>query len=307
MAEGNEGAVADFVRTVDVEASMAGAMEILRDLAPLAGYPEERGHWEELARERKAHVHGMFFDGWFRDIDGRTGKPIMLNDYYDVMMLSPLACNVATPAEVRAVGANLEKFGGKMGRWLQWPPGLQTFAEAAWNAGARLTAAAAVARTADRVYLRTDARCLTSGSSGDPFSYRIPGVANEFWPDEEIPPGGENYGWGATLPMHIIRTIIGFHENTASSASGFFVAPAIPPDLFAEGKTFTIDRLHFCGETFRVSCACGGKDSLIVTITARSGLAFSVRDSSGKAVQISRGSFRTTNGSLYTVTPAGAD
>ena len=307
IAEGNEGAVADFVRTVDVEASMAGALETLRDFAPLAGYPGERRHWDDLARERRSHVHGMFFDGWFRDIDGRTGKPIMLNDYYDVMMLAPLACNVATPAEAAAVIAHLKRLGGKTARWLEWPPGMQTFAEAAWNAGARLTGAAAVAETAQRVYRRTDKQSLTSGNSDDPFSYRIPGVANEFWPEEDIPPGGENYGWGATLPMHIIRTIIGFHEDIAPSGNSFFIAPAIPPRLFAEGKTFAIDRLHFCGETFRVSCMCIGKESLIVTIAARSGRAFSVRDSSGKSVQISGGSFRTTNGSLYTVTPGESD
>jgi hypothetical protein len=287
VAEGNEGAVADFVRTVDVEASMAGAMEALRDFAPLAGHPEERGHWEDLARVRRTHVHEMFFDGWFRDIDGRTQQPIILSGYYDVMMLAPLACNVASRAEVNAVSAKLEFLEGNMARWLQWPPGMQTFAEAAWNAGARLTAAAAVAKTADRVYRRTDQRSLTSGNSEDPFSYRIPGVANEFWPVDSLPPGGENYGWGATLPMHIIRTIIGFHEDPSLSANGFVIAPSIPPALFADGKTLGIDGLHFRGETFRVSCTCRDKDRILVTIRARSGVAISMRDSSGKAVQTS--------------------
>jgi hypothetical protein len=302
VAQGNEGAVADFVRTVDVEASMAGAMETLRDFAPLAGHPEERRQWEDLARERRDHVHGMFFDGWFRDIDGRTRRPIVLPDYYDVMMLAPLACNVATPAEVAAVSVKLDLLKGKMGRWLEWPPGMQTFAEAAWNAGARLAAAGAVAKTAERVYRRTDEKSLISGNSDDPFSYRIPGVANEFWPEEDIPPGGENYGWGATLPMHIIRTIIGFHEDPTASGRRFFIAPAIPPELFAGGKTFAIDRLHYCGETFRVSCRCGGNDSLRVTITARSGLAFTIRDAAGKALQMSGTSFPATNGSIYSVT-----
>jgi hypothetical protein len=280
VAESNEGAVADFVRTVDVEASMADAMAALRDFAPLAGRPGDVPHWEELARERRAHVHGMFFDGWFRDIDGRSGKPIMLKDYYDVMMLSPLACNVATSAEVTAVSANLDRFGGKMGRWLQWPPGLQTFAEAAWNAGRRMTAAGAVASTAGRVYERTDSRSVTSGDPADPFSVRIPGVANEFWPDEDIPPGGENYGWGATLPMHIIRDIMGFHEDIAGS--GFILAPAIPDMLFLPGKTYTIDRLHFRGETYRVSCTCTGGDSLAVSLEPRTGTlrSFSVKNGS---------------------------
>ncbi|HTY58733.1 MAG TPA: hypothetical protein VMF59_07935 [Bacteroidota bacterium] len=301
VAESNEGAVADFVRTVDVEASMADAMETLREFAPLAGHPEDAGRWAGLARERRAHVHGMFFDGWFRDIDGRSGKPIMLKDYYDVMMLSPLACNVASPAEVLAVSANLDLFVGKMARWLQWPPGLQTFAEAAWNAGKRMTASAAVAAAAGRVYARTDSRSVTSGDPADPFSIRIPGVANEFWPDEDIPPGGENYGWGATLPMHIIRAIIGFHEDPAGN--GFILAPAIPEGLFLTGNTYTVDRLHFRGETYRVSCTCTGVDSLLVTLKAESGRPLEVRGSSGLLLSGPGGSFHVTNGDLLIVAP----
>jgi hypothetical protein len=302
VAEKNEGAVADFVRTVDVEASMAHAMETLRDFAPLAGRPGDAGRWDSLSRQRRARVYGMFFDGWFRDIDGRTGKPIILKDYYDVMMLSPLACNVATAAEVKAVSANLEVFGGKMARWLQWPPGLQTFAEAAWNAGERMTASSAVASVARRVYARTDGREVTSGDPGDLLSIRIPGVANEFWPDEDIPPGGENYGWGATLPMHVIRDIMGFHDN--GSGDGFMLAPAIPAGLFAPGKTFTIDRLHFRGETYRVSCTCTGNDSLVVTVESHSGTPVSVRDASGNSLLNSGAPFRVKNGALNSVMPA---
>lgn len=301
VAESNEGAVADFVRTVDVEASMANALETLRDFAPLAGHPEERRHWEDLAHVRREHVHGMCFDGWFRDIDGRTGTPIMLKDYYDVMMLSPLACGVASRAEVAAVSANLDRFAGKMGRWLQWPPGLQTFAEAAWNAGSRMTAADAVAKTASRVYARTDSRSITSGDPADPFSVRIPGVANEFWPDEDIPPGGEAYGWGATLPMHIIREIIGFHED--GGGPGFIIAPSVPAGLYEKGKSYAIEGLHFRGETYRISCTCMGAGRLLTAVTVKSGIPVSIRDSSGALVTLSGASFGGANGSLYNVVP----
>ena len=38
----------------------------------------------------------MFVDGRFRDFDAKTGNPIILGDYYSVMMLAPLSFNIAT-------------------------------------------------------------------------------------------------------------------------------------------------------------------------------------------------------------------
>ena len=272
VAEHNEGAVADFVRTVDVEASMAEALGILGEYARLVPGPDETAMWKELAARRIRNTQSMFFDGGFRDVDGRSGAPIILKGHNDVMMLAPLVCGVATPEQQRAVKPMFRYFLDNPHSALEWPPLLYTYAEAAWNAGEREAAATAVASTATRVYGRTDARAVTHAANGGPFSYRIPGVAYEYWPLDEIPPGGENYGWGATLPVHIIRAMLGFRENEdAGDPSGsFLLAPCFPADLFRSGKTYGIRNLHYRGVTFDLNVTCRDTSGVQVVLRYRS-------------------------------------
>ncbi|RPH37418.1 hypothetical protein EHM92_02750, partial [bacterium] len=268
VAEGNEGAVADFVRTVDVEASMAEALETMAAFSDIVGSRRELQHWNSLARERIRRTRAMFHDGWFRDIDARSGKPIILTEYADIMMLAPLTCNVATREQVEAVKPILQRFQEQPGGQLQWPPQLFTFVEACWNARMQMVGAEVVALTAERMYQRTDARTVSFRQG--PFDYRIPGVANEFWPSREIPPGGENYGWGATLPMNIIRMIVGFRESASLSGNEFKLAPAFPARLMLPGKVYTTRNLHYRGSTFDVSYRCGSGGGITVSLRVRS-------------------------------------
>ena len=272
VAEHNEGAVADFVRTVDVEASMAEALGILGEFARFVPGPEESSMWKELAARRARNTQSMFFEGEFRDIDGRSGAPIVLKGHNDVMMLTPLVCGVATPDQQQAVKPMFRYFLDNPRSALEWPPLLYTYVEAAWNAGEREAAATAVASTATRVYGRTDARVVTRSADSGPFSYRIPGVANEFWPLANVSPGGENYGWGATLPAHIIRNILGFreHEAAGDSADDFVLAPCLSPDFFRPGQTYGIRNLHYRGLTFDLSITCRDSSGLQVAFHYRS-------------------------------------
>jgi hypothetical protein len=241
-----EGDPATFVRTVDVEASMAEAMQILTEITALMGYEEDRQYWEKLSVQRLQNTRSMFQQGWFRDIDGRNNQPIVFEDFYDPIMLAPLTCGIATADQIEAIRPKL-KFIVENPRWLQWPPAVQAFTEAAWNAGLPLLAAQAVVDIAQRIYQRTDSSSVMYVKADEPFSYRIPGVANEFWPVGKRPPGGENYGWGATLPAHIIRSIIGFRESEDLNSMEFYLTPAIPPQLNVPGKEYKIIRLHYRG------------------------------------------------------------
>jgi hypothetical protein len=265
VAEGNEGAVADFVRTVDVEASVAEATTIMEEFSVIAGKPDDAKEWKRLADRRVQNTRAMFFEGSFRDIDGRTSTPIILKNYYDVMMLSPLACDVATPEQTEAMKHLIRRFQDGKERWLEWPPGIFTFIEAAWNASEPGIAADVVGRTADRVYQRTDARDVLYDDG--PLAYRVPGVANEFWPVRAIPAGGENYGWGATLPMAIIRSIIGFREHASSNDQEFSLTPSIPDSLRSRGAAFGINHLHFRGMTFDVRYTFHENNGLTVSFS----------------------------------------
>jgi hypothetical protein len=196
----------------------------------------------------------------------------------------------------------------KQKRWLEWPPALFTYVEAAWRAKVQLEAAEAVAQTAERVYRRTDSHSVSFQQG--PFDYRIPGVANEFWPSRDVPPGGENYGWGATLPMNIIRAIIGFREGTSASANEFHLAPAFPPQLMIPGKVYTTKNLHYRGMTFDVAYRCGSGNTVAVSLDVRSpkGIALLAIDAGNSIVARSetkagRGalSFSASNGKVYTI------
>jgi hypothetical protein len=309
VAEGNEGAVADFVRTVDVEASMAEAMRNMKFFASILGKNAERDNWERLSQKRIENTRSMFVDGWFRDFDARSRQPIILKDYFDMMMLSPLTCSVATPDQVSAVRPRFQYFLDRPARWLEWPPHLMTFTAAAWNASMYQAGAEAVYGTADRVYARTDAREI-SFKSREPFSYRIPGVANEFWPLWNIPAGGENYGWGATLPMHILRSIVGFREGDNLTETEFFLAPSLPKAFLQRGKEFGVRNLSYRDLT--ISLAYRVKDSLGLQVTidcrSRGPVVLTVVDADGREVPLHQTAgkpseimFEAINGNAFVV------
>ncbi|MCK4578770.1 MAG: hypothetical protein KAU50_08260, partial [Candidatus Marinimicrobia bacterium] len=219
--------------------------------------------------QRIRNTRSMFVGNWFRDVDGRTNQPIILKDHYDVMMLTPLTCGIATPEQAEAIRPMMRRF-TKGPHLIQWPPGIFTFSEAAWNAGSRMLSAEAVAGIADRVCQRTDARTVLYEDDSEPFAYRVPGVANEFWPKADRPGGGENYGWGATLPMFIIRNIIGFRESENLEETGFILAPAFPGNMAVAGKRYTCARLQYRDMTFRVTYTIQNSGKIVVNLESHS-------------------------------------
>jgi hypothetical protein len=248
IEKGEEGKESEFVQTVDVEAAMADAMGLLAYLAPFAGRPERAAHWHDLAEKRAEITRGMFYDGWFRDWDARTGHPILLPDYVDVMMLLPLSVGIATPEQVEAVKPKFEWFEQNPKHWLEWPSFLFCYTEAGANAGLRSEMAKVVGRTADRVYRRTNGRAEEVGehpaNMPAPYNYRIPGTANEYWPLDDASLRGcsaEAYGWGATLPTLILRNIVGFREE----GDGFTLQPALPASLRQPGRLYGVRNLNF--------------------------------------------------------------
>lgn len=289
VTETHEGAVSDFVRAVDVEASMAEAMNVMAVLAHCLDKQQDAEYWKQLAVHRTDNVHQMFFDGSFRDVDGRNGTPIILEDYLDVMMLTPLTCRIATPAQTQAVKPMFRYFKEHRER-LEWPPILLTYTEAAWFAGERAIAAEAVAEIAARTYRRTDDRNVRFADTSDYFSYRVPGVAYEYWPSRDVPEGGENYGWGATLPMFIIRSIVGFREHPSVLEKAFYLAPAIPFDFMKRGKKYTIRKLKFRASEFDVTYSVldHGQLKLIVESASTDLSSWRITDEAGKTLKVSK-------------------
>ncbi|MBK8021955.1 MAG: hypothetical protein IPK19_11155 [Chloroflexi bacterium] len=196
------------------------------------------------------------------------------------MMFTPVTLGLATPEQIQGVMDKFQFFYDHPKHFLEWPSFMLPFTEAAWNAGLRTFAAKVLAETADRIYARTARRDLSyetgAVSTGLPqrFNYRIPGVANEFWPlsiENNPNPGGcENYGWGATMPTLLIRNLIGFREDTSTDAMQFILAPTLPQALLAGSKRYRGCNLHYRDATFDVDLTVRSEDSLEVTLTFKS-------------------------------------
>ncbi|MBT4034608.1 MAG: hypothetical protein HOB84_10460 [Candidatus Marinimicrobia bacterium] len=247
---------AEDVRTVDIEAAMANAIQNMILFAEVAGQDDDIFYWQELAELRVQRTRDMFVDGRFRDFDARTGEPIILGDYYSVMMLAPLSFDLATPEQKAGSGEIFQYFKENFRFWLEWPSFLFPFTEAAWNTGQRELVGEILVNSGNSIFPGTNSpeplyvKPKDAPGLSPKYSYRLPGVAAEWWPykrGDQWAGGCENYGWGATFPTLLIRNIVGFREFTESGAAGFHVSPSLSPMLFEEGANYEINNLNYRG------------------------------------------------------------
>jgi hypothetical protein len=98
--------------------------------AKTLGYTSDANEWNELAVKLQDRTRSMFVDGWFRDWRNNPVSPIVLPDYYDIMMLAPLAVNIATKDQISSVAKRLDYFVNNPQFWLEWPSFIFPFTEA---------------------------------------------------------------------------------------------------------------------------------------------------------------------------------
>lgn len=253
------GETTEFVRTVDGQASMAESCRIIELYARWLGLGrKEEQRWQSLAREYSERTRKMFDGNWFRDMHRDTGQPIIIKDYYDIMMLSPIMCGVATSEQTRLMKPMFKHFVEDAQFWTEWASFFYQFCETVWNAGDRLFLADAIQKVADRVYRHWDSRQLRPKLS-------MPGVSAEVW-SLDGGGGSEGYGWGATMPTQIIRGIIGFRELFDTEEPAFVIAPSMHGSFMASGKRYGIERLHFRGLDLNLWYEVLGDDRLSVSI-----------------------------------------
>ncbi|HLF28819.1 MAG TPA: hypothetical protein VJG32_21030 [Anaerolineae bacterium] len=210
------------VRPADLQASFAHAAQVMRDIAAVLGYDHDTEKWSELAVEFARRTDQLWNGTRYADHDTQQRG---LTSVDDIMLLAPVALDVARPERAAALRTTIEAIDADE---LTWPMLAWTATEAALNVGARDRAAALAGAVCERVYRFWDARQREEGRTS-------PGVACEYWPLNGRC-GGEGYGWGAFTTHLIMHTLIGL----SFSATGVALRPNLPLDWRAPGRRYSL-------------------------------------------------------------------
>jgi hypothetical protein len=239
------------IRIVELQAAMAHAGGVLADWSAQLGDAAGAAHWREVQRQYRDKTQSLWNGrDWFQDFDTRRGATIVPPPpsdgrlWREVGQASPIFLGVATAAQAQAMAPLLREYRAHPAYYLEWPSLVLPYLESLWTAGERALAGEVTADIAERVYASTDRREVGADGLG------WPGVSCEMWGLKGAA-GGEGYGWGATLPAHLIRSIAGFRE--AAEPGRLEVSPAIPQRLLQPGRRYAIANLQFRGDRLRLT------------------------------------------------------
>jgi hypothetical protein len=294
------GELIDFIRVAELQAAMAHAARAMREYVKLLGRAGDIPRWQALSSRYADKTRELFYQGWFYDMDGRSKKPIVIPDHREVTQMAPIMCGVATPEQIQAMTPAMLEYSPRQDYWLEWASLVLPYAESMWRAGQRRPLANVLWEIVDRAYRSMDRRKLEP-------EHKLgwPGVSCEYW-GQKGAAGGEGYGWGATLPAHIIRSLFGFRELEWTEGDQFELGPNIPANLTGEGKSFLILNLHFRGRRFdlRYDQAAEGEFRASLTM-AEKARGFRVSDEAGREVPVQwaarAATFTVKNHALYRV------
>lgn len=300
------GEVTEFIRLVELQCAASQAGAVLAEFARVLGKNQDEGEWNHT-RDTYASKTQKLWNGsdWFNDFDTRAMRPITTVPR-DAGQVGPIFCGVTSPEQTRAMIPTLRKFyedsrDGKAGEEdpMMWPSLMLPYIESLWTARESDLLADVVHLIAERIYASMDRRTIAPGTGehGSPVGW--PGVSCEMWGHEGAR-GGEGYGWGATMPAHIIRNIVGVRETADDNV--LYLSPNLPREFMVPGRTYALKNLTLCGRAFAVQYTVTGADTLDVEGTWDAG---DIRvDGEGKTITSGRSavSFHARNGHLYTLT-----
>lgn len=251
------GEIVSHLRAVDLQAAMAQSATIMSFFSRCLNQDNEK--WDMIARRFKEKTQAMWQGDWYCDFDNRTQSWFNKVDYRDVTNLAPLFCGLYQEDQLEKVRLLLEHFKDHPKLWLEWASFFFMYMEACWQTGFNRLASQVLFSTVDRVYQNWDRRSWQQNES-------MPGVSVECWGLEK-PYGSEGYGWAATLPLHIIRSLIGYREDTPNFQHGFLLCPNFPEKLMVPGKKYSISDLKFQGKHFSIHYEVHNEKDLICYFT----------------------------------------
>ncbi|MFZ5518311.1 MAG: MGH1-like glycoside hydrolase domain-containing protein [Candidatus Zhuqueibacterota bacterium] len=229
------GEVVSHLRAVDLQAAMAQAAAVMSGFSKVLG--REPDKWDAVHQQFRDRTLTLWRKDWFCDFDRRTNSWVYKEEYRDITNLAPFFVGVYSESHLRHVEPWFAHFKTNRKLWLEWASFFFMYLEAIWRTGFRQLASDVLYETADRVYRNWDRRHWSPEEA-------MPGVSIECWGYDK-PYGSEGYGWGATMPIHIIRSLIGFREENNPDVSGFSLCPNLPAEFLSPGKRYGIGRLKF--------------------------------------------------------------
>ena len=290
----------DFIRVAEIQAAMSHAARTMAAYAKLLGRQGDIPRWQALSSRYADKTRQLFYQAWFYDVDSRSGNPIVIPGHKEVTQVAPIMCGVATAEQIRAMSPAMLEYSPQQDYWLEWASLVLPYAESMWRAGQRQPLANVLFEIVDRAYRSMDRRELEPEKK-----LGWPGVSCEYW-GQKGAAGGEGYGWGATLPAHIIRSLFGFRELEWSEGEQFDLGPNIPENLAGEGKSFLLRNLHFRGRRFDLQYhqAAQGEFQASLTMSEKAG-GIRVTDEAGHEAPVQLAgntlAFRAKNHALYRI------
>lgn len=246
IEEPTGGETTEFARLVELQAATAQAASILGEFARELGKDSEMAQWQHLHETYAAKTQQMWNgQDWFNDFDTRSMQAIT-SVGRDVGQVAPIFCGIASKQQTSRMLPTLRGFydasrEGKidMGQDpLLWSSLVLPYVESLWTARQLDLLAEVVHTIAERIYTSMDRRALAAPGAKGHLGW--PGVSCEIW-GEKGARGGEGYGWGAVMPAHIIRNILGIRET--KDANRILLSPNLPQAFMTSGAGYGIENL----------------------------------------------------------------
>ena len=311
------GELVDFLRLVELQAAASQAAAILGRFASLLSDSQHVPEWQRIQQTYAQKTQELWKDDWFHDFDTRTMQLVNAVER-DPSQAAPAFCGIATENQKKLIlptlrkmyesmQAQAEKAESSADNALNWSSFTLPYLESVWASGDRELASMTVETICNRIYASMDRRDveLISGSKRSRLGW--PGVSCEIWGAHGAF-GGEVYGWGAVMPAHIVRNLIGFRETDESEQ--IILSPGFGPSLSGTGKQYGISNLLYAKQSLGLHFTFVDDRNLRVEIELPGGPSvLSVTDESGQPLQVEqhgeRWQFKAANHNRYAVRLAG--
>ena len=266
------GEVVEFLRLVELQAAASHAGATLAHFASVLSKSEDKSQWLHIQKDYADKTQRLWKADWFHDFDSRAMK-LVENADRDPSQAAPAFCGIATEEQNKAMLSSLRSMYERMQKnrelpessadeALNWSSFVLPFIESAYSAGDRQLASATVEAICERIYSSMDRRGLHSPEASQA-RLGWPGTSCEIWGAHGAF-GGEVYGWGAVMPAHIIRNLMGFRESGEPGL--FFLSPSFGQALAVGGKRYALNELPYGGRAIGVSYAFSGEKQMTATL-----------------------------------------